>query len=211
MRTICALSLALLLLAAADASAANLAASIPPYYPLYISPLLTLPKVKKELKITKEQDKAVRVCIDNMGKTMSMDGLENSKLKGPERDAKMRALGARRAEELFQSLSQVLNAEQMKRLKQIALQWWGIGLFDHPEIREQLHLSDKQAKALRESYNRLVADLTIKLASGKTDQQLGQQQIYALEKSVPDQVRAQLTKEQQATLRNLLGEPFEFP
>ena len=90
---------------------------------------------------------------------MSRDGLANSKLKGPERDAKMRALGAKRAEELFQTLGQVLNAEQMKRLKQIALQWWGMGLFDHPEIREQLHLSDSQAKALRATYDKSIAEL----------------------------------------------------
>src|SRR5262245_5666981 len=99
MRRICLITSALFLLAAGQARAANLAASIPPYYPLYISPLLNDPKVKAELKITKEQDKGVQIRINNMGKTMSLDGLENSKLKGPERDAKMRALGAKRADE----------------------------------------------------------------------------------------------------------------
>ena len=78
MRTVCALTSALVLVIAADAWAGGVSSSIPPYYPLYISPLLTDPKVKTELKITKEQDKAVQVCINTMGKTMSMDGLANS-------------------------------------------------------------------------------------------------------------------------------------
>jgi hypothetical protein len=210
MRTVCTLISVLLLVATADAGPPNLAASIPPYYPLYISPLLTQANVKAELKITKEQDKGVQTCINAMGKTMSMDGLTNSKLNGPERDAKMRPLGAKRAEELFQSLGQVLNADQMKRLKQIALQWWGIGLFDHPEIREQLRLSESQAKALRATHDKLIKDLTQKLASGKIDQQLGQKQYYALQKGVPDEVRAELTADQRAKLRDLLGKPFEF-
>src|SRR5262245_39657670 len=99
-------------------------------YPVTTSPLYTAtgiatridnPKVRAELKLTPEQDKALKgrrlwtMCDD-------VHAPELDKITGPDRAARVRALFTQRADAAFAAVGQVLRPEQIARLKQIALQ-----------------------------------------------------------------------------------------
>jgi hypothetical protein len=89
------------------------------------------------------------------------------KMKGTqkERFAQTRALGTKRGEELLQALGKVLQPEQVTRLKQISLQKVAMHLFDYPEVREALKLSDKDAEGLHAIHKKLRDNIVIEVKS----------------------------------------------
>ena len=200
----------LMLVLATSALAADLAASRPLYNPADIWSRLNDANAKNELKITKQQEKGVNACFDQHRKASERDAETIFKWTGPDKEAKVRALGTQRGEELLRSLGRVLNATQVQRLKQILLQEWGITLFHHPEIRQALKLSDQQVATLKAIYDKLCNDLALELKNKRLTPQEAQSQYLTLSKGAPDQVRAALTEQQRKTLNDLLGKPYRF-
>jgi hypothetical protein len=180
------------------------------YNPIDIVTLLTIDKgVKAELKLTKNQELAINAGLKQWREDSSRDFVETQKWTGPDKDAKIRARGTQRSKEIFQALGPVLRPNQVKRLKEILLQQWGISLFDHPEIRKDLKLNDQKVVQLRAIHAQMKTDIQ-KAANGKPASEELRKQYKSLSRGVPDKVRNALSKEQQDKLDDMLGERYSF-
>jgi hypothetical protein len=201
-----------LLLALAPVALADVEDLIPLYSAPRIIGLLNDSKVKTELNLTKDQDKAVQAALKKFDKATAVDNDTIFKMKGTQKEkyAQIRTLGTKRGQELLQALGTVLDPNQVTRLKQLNLQRLAMSLFDHPEIREALTLGDKDVDALKATFQKLRDNVVIEVQAGRLSKQEGQKRWLALGNTVPDGVRAQLTAKQRQNLNQMLGEPFSW-
>jgi hypothetical protein len=210
MRSAYLFAAALLLALAAAAPAADLAASTPLYWgPTSPWGYLQKPRVKAALRITKEQDKRIQAAL-NKSINLREDFDATAKITGPGKEARTRAYLTRRTEEVFRSLRGVLTARQEKRLRQIMLQQWGMGLFDHPEIRKALRIGDREVRALRAAWDKLEQDAAAEIRAKRMSPQESHRKFAHMAFGVPERVRAVLTEAQRKTLEGMLGEPHDF-
>jgi hypothetical protein len=187
----------------------KLADLVPPYTTANITGLLNDEQAIKELKITKDQTAAIKKIVEKSQKNSSGDADKIYKMpEGPDKYPKIRALTAQRAEQLFQDLGKTLSSAQVKRLKQIMLQLQGITVFEHPEIRAQLKLSDADVTRLTAEYDRLKKQIQQQALAGKIAMKNANDRLKAMSTGIPDGVRAELNEQQRKTLQELLGEPY---
>jgi hypothetical protein len=190
--------------------AGGLADLMPPYKPVDIVTLLQDEKAKKALGIVRYQEPGIKSSLTSYTRSQAQDAGAIYQMKGADREARVRALTARRADELFQSLGRVLSPEQLKRLKQILLQQWGIVLFEFPEIRAALKLSAPEADKLRKIYDDMRNELALKTRDRILTKEEGSKQYQRLSHGIPGPVRAALSEEQRRTIDDLLGAPYPF-
>jgi hypothetical protein len=202
------LTVTLVLVRAVEAD--GLADSIPLYKPVDIVMLLQDENAKKALNIASYQEPGIKASLASWQQKQAQDAATIYKLKGPDKEAKVRALTARRAEQLFQSLSRVLSPPQLKRLKQILLHQWGIALFEHPEIRGALKISEPQAHGLARIHDELRNEIVKQVQDRRLTQQDALVQCHGMSRGIPDKVRAALGEEQRQILDDLLGAPHPF-
>src|SRR5687768_13521014 len=107
MRSAYLLAPALLVAINAAAPAASLSATEPLYTAIGISGYLNKPEVKRELKITKDQEKRIRAALEK-SIDYRRDDAAIRKITGAGKDARVRAYKAERAEEALRSLRGVL-------------------------------------------------------------------------------------------------------
>jgi Spy/CpxP family protein refolding chaperone len=177
--------------------------------------MLTLDaKVKKELNITKAQSAAIEKVFAKQRQREGGDADKIFKMKGPDKDAKVRAIFKSRGEEFLQALGQALSPGQIKRVKQIVCQQQGIVLFDHPDIQSAMNMSAAQATKLRAAYDQLKLDMQKdfieQMRANKITREAANDRLNALTKGIPDGIRAQLTAQQRSILADLLGPPYPF-
>jgi hypothetical protein len=103
MRFAYAFALALVLVLTTGAVANDI---VPPYNPHKLAALLNDPKVKNQLKITKEQEKGVQASLDKWRKASDGDSDTIFKMKGTDKEkfAQVRALGTKRGDQLLKWL-----------------------------------------------------------------------------------------------------------
>jgi hypothetical protein len=200
----------LTLVMARAACAGGLAEQVPPYKPMEVVFLLQNEKAKQALNIVSYQEAGIKAAVGKYLVKQNQDAGVIIKMQEPDREARVRALTARRADELFQSLSRVLSPAQLKRLKQILLQGWGIAVFDYPEIREALKLSVQDAERLKEIHEQRRKDLLKQVQEGKLPRDAGYQEYNSMVLGVSDWVRAALTEQQRQILNDLLGPPYSY-
>jgi hypothetical protein len=189
-------------------AAGGLADSTPPYLPSNIVSLLQDEKARNALNIVSYQKAGIKTSLAKW--SLARDVATVAKFQGPDRDARARAYNAQRADELFRSLRRVLSPEQLKRLKQIMLQQWGILVFDFPEIREALRLNAQGAEKLHKIHEDEINTLATQVRDGTRSPAEGEKQYQALTRGVSARVRSALTEEQQRILDDLLGAPHPF-
>jgi hypothetical protein len=191
-------------------AAGGLADVMPVYKPADIMAILEDEKGKKALNIASYQEAGIKATLKDWSRKQNQDSDTIYKMTGPDKEARVRALTERRANELLQSLSRVLSPQQLKRLKQILLQAWGIVLFEFPEIRDALKLSAQEADRLTKIYEDMRNEIAKKVLDRKLTQEEGWKQYQGLSRGVPDRVRAALSDDQQRTLDDLLGSPYPW-
>ncbi len=210
MRSASTAALVLSLMLVRTVSAAELAELVPPYKPVDIIMLLQDEKAKRALNIVSYQEPGIKAIVASWPLTQHKDTVAISSLKGPDRLIKARALTARRADELFQSLSRVLSPQQLKRLKQILLQQWGITVLEHPEIRQALKLSAEQAERLTTIHVEHRKEILKETMEGKIPRDAGYNEYNRMVRILSDRIRSALSAEQQQILDDLLGAPYAF-
>jgi hypothetical protein len=172
-------------------------------------------KIRKDLNITKEQLAAVEKVFAKQRQREGGDADKIFKMKGPDKDAKIRALYQSRGEEFLQTLGQALRPDQIKRLKQIIHQQCGITLLDYPEIQSALGMSQDQATKLTAMYEQVKLDMQkdfiAQMREKKITREEANDRLNALAKGIPDPIRAKMTREQRVILADLLGPPYAFP
>ena len=181
---------------------------LPLYQPNDIVTLLNDPKVKKELRIARYQEATIKAGCDRWKSRESSDELAIEKMKGPDTPAKVRALSTQRANELFRSLG--LSASQLKRLKQILLQKWGVAIFNFPEIQKALAIDDDQFDSIEEVRDELFEEVFLQLGDNKIRQAEADRRISELSKTIHPRIREQLNASQRKVLDELIGTSYHF-
>ncbi|HEX3148356.1 MAG TPA: hypothetical protein VHR66_09755 [Gemmataceae bacterium] len=174
---------------------------------------------KAELKVTAEQEKALLDTKERREKVRlryedESRALLDSKTPEREKNAKLRVQETKASDELLRMYGEILRPEQIKRMKQILFQNREMEVFDHPEVRAALKIGDKEVRVLRDAYNQLgretVEQLKAEVAAKKITNEEAARRARKIGWSVPDQVRALLTPDQQKVFNELYGEKYGF-
>jgi len=161
--------------------------------------LLGQKSVQQELKLSDEQVTKVTAQMEKQREGFA----ELRDLDREERMAKMRE----RMEANNTALKEILNADQLKRLKQIGLQQRGASALADPQVATDLGLTDEQKEKVRaiQEENRGA----LRGAGGDGDREAMRKKFEEQRASTNAKLEALLTPEQQTKWKELQGEPFK--
>ncbi|HEV3143924.1 MAG TPA: hypothetical protein VGZ47_08585 [Gemmataceae bacterium] len=174
---------------------------------------------RAELKITPDQQRSLDGSADRRDKLwrencLALGKIVNSNLPEREKNAKLRALENQVVDDLFKVYAETLWPKQMKRMKQIMLQFRGMAIFDYPEIQKALKIGDREVKELHSAWDKwaseTMAQLQADVAAKKITNQEASWKAGAYARSVPEKVRESLSKQQKRVLEDLLGDKFSY-
>jgi Spy/CpxP family protein refolding chaperone len=170
--------------------------------PMLMVGLLRSPQVQQELKLTDQQKQQ----LEQLGEQWreKMRGLRD--LPPEERRQKVQGMRA----ELEKQLSQILNEQQMKRLKQIALQVEGYAALERPEIADQVGLTKEQRQKIRDILRQADEKRREAFQQGQGDRQAAFQRMREIRQWVDGEIEKLLTAEQKKKWQELVGAPFKF-
>lgn len=189
-----------------------------------VGALIHTEAVQKELKMEKEQvDKSTEAAT----KVREKHADEFAKLRDlsqEERRTKTTELTKVINDETLAALETILNAEQVKRLKQLELQRAGVAAFTRVEVEKTLTLNDEQKGKLKTISEESATKMRELMGGGRGQggrPQRGagggrgtapdQIKIDALRKEYLDKAVAVLTDEQKKTWGEMTGAAFTFP
>jgi hypothetical protein len=180
--------------------------------------LVLNPAVLRELGI--EDDKEVQklrqipILIRQKAEE-EIQALKEIKEKDPkEFERRRQEVRKRTMEAGEQQLERVLQPEQMKRLRQIALQMHGFQGLQKPDVTATLHLTDAQEQQIKQLIAAGNAEMLDRVKSEKRDGGGNLEQMWKLTQPVRTATLAKavalLDSKQKATWDDLVGEPFDF-
>jgi Spy/CpxP family protein refolding chaperone len=170
--------------------------------PMLMVGLLRSPQVQQELKLTDQQ----RQRLEQLGEQWreKMRGLRD--LPPEERRQKVEGMRA----EVEKQLATILNEQQMKRLKQIALQVEGYAALERPEIADQVGLTKEQRQKIRDILRQADEKRREAFQQGQGDRQAAFQRMREIRQWVDGEIEKLLTAEQKKKWQELVGAPFKF-
>lgn len=174
--------------------------------PSPLGPVLSMPQVQKELKLSDDQ---ITKLKDALGKVMSnyRDTFTKLQRMSPEEQQKtFKALN----EESQKAIGGVLKPEQLKRYKQIQWQMSGFGAIQDPELQKELKLSDEQKKKLDSHFKDATKQLQDVSKNPGTSREVFQKKYNDIIKNLEDKTNSVLTEEQRKSLKELKGPRFEM-
>lgn len=145
--------------------------------------------VQDELGLTEDQVEELTQLRPNIDMRAIMGEMRD--LDEQQRADRVRELMESGQKEMQEQIDTILLPKQASRLKQLAVQWQlrGGGGLTNREISDKIGISDDQRDKLREKARQLEQELRKKLQ---------------------DELLKELTPQQQAKVKELMGEPFEF-
>lgn len=158
--------------------------------------LVCEPAVQDDLGLTPEQRTRVTDVRKRADSNSQMIFRSSYRMSPATR--RERIVGQARANET--DLVTILSADQMTRLKQIALQRQGLSAFHEPDIVSELKLTNDQRERIR------TIEFTTMVRPPSSPPQKGPQQPY---RTAMRQVNNVLTPEQRARWQKMVGEPFQ--
>lgn len=161
--------------------------------------LLRQKSVQEELKLSPEVTKKVMEFTNKQHEAF------HEALKSGEEERKQKLQQFEKQNRQF--LNDTLTVEQRKRLIQIMLQATGLHQLNRPEIAKALNLTDEQQQKFqdlhKEHRKQLIEIFDAKAREGRNEK------LAKLREDTRNKVRAILTDEQKAKVRELVGEPFK--
>lgn len=170
--------------------------------PMLMLVLLRNQQVQQELKLTDQQKQQ----LEQLGEQWreKMRGLRD--LPPEERRQKVEGMRA----EVEKQLSQILNEQQMKQLKQIALQVEGYAALERPEIADQVGLTKEQRQKIRDILRQAGEKRREAFQQGRSDRRAAFQRMREIRQWVDGEIEKLLTAEQKKKWQELVGAPFKF-
>jgi len=170
--------------------------------PMLMVGLLRSPQVQQELKLTDQQ----RQRLEQLGEQWreKMRGLRDL----PPEERRQKGEGMRA--EVEKQLATILNEQQMKRLKQIALQVEGYAALERPEIADQVGLTKEQRQKIRDILRQAGEKRREAFQQGQGDRQAAFQRMREIRQWVDGEIEKLLTAEQKKKWQELVGAPFKF-
>jgi hypothetical protein len=174
------------------------------------SMLLGNPDVHKELKLNEDQSAKAREVSVSLFKKSKDEFAKFKDLTADQRREKFQELNKNTEMEINKSLKDVFTADQLKRLKQLDVQWRGVSAFMDPEIQKSLKLSEQQTAKLKAINNDVGAEMTKARKDGKAPPKEAMTKMEELRRDGVKKATATLNAEQLKAWKELTGEPFEF-
>lgn len=165
--------------------------------------LLTMPEVKKELKLSGEQNKKLGAINKNYQNKMR--DMARSAARDPDAADKMERL---EQETAMDSLA-VLTPDQSKRLTQIQYQVLGGTSLYIPAVQKQLGLSEGQIAKIREVGDPEDTRISDIISEGAGDVKSRRKKIREIKAARDAAIYKLLADEQMAKLKELQGPPSE--
>ena len=176
-------------------------------------------QLRAELKVTADQQRGLDASRERRDAIWRehiqfRQKVINSNLPEREKNAKLRAQESQAVDDMCKVYSETLRPEQVKRMKQIVLQMRGIAIFEFPEVQKALKIGDAEAKQLHDAWDKWARDagaqLNADVAANKISKQQAGTKAGNLTRSVPQEIRGMLSREQRRVLDDLLGEKFNY-
>jgi Membrane protease subunits, stomatin/prohibitin homologs len=176
--------------------------------------MLRIPEVQKELKMTPEQVGKLDAKQDEVRQAMQGLGGGNPAQLSPEERQKR----ADKVQEIqTKAVASILDAEQMKRYRQLELQQQGPAALARADVAAELKLTDEQKKKIADAQRQGDEDRRA-AGQGANFQSMSQEErtkwmakMQDIQKATGDKILAILTEEQKAQWKGMLGAPFTFP
>jgi hypothetical protein len=168
-------------------------------------------KVLDELKVTDEQrEKLMQNLMERIMETGPF--LDSLKDAGPEREKKLEEHRKDAREKLAKQLKELLQPEQLNRVRQVTLQQEGAFALGQEDVRKELKISQQQVMkfmAIVQELHKKVEPLMKEAHSGGNPEEI-RPKIEQLRKDHAKQIEAVLTDDQKKQWKELLGPPFEL-
>jgi hypothetical protein len=184
--------------------------------------LIQSDQLKSELKITAEQSAKLKE-VENELRTKVTEKNASANLKGLDakaKEEKLKKIGEELNSETKASrekIGTILSADQVKRMKQVFLQTYGLGPLNYEDFQTELKLTAEQIKqidTLKESMLKemragwqVPPDDAAKQAEVLT---ANRKRLETISKGYNAKTSAVLTDAQKKTLKELEGAPFKF-
>ncbi|HEV8062101.1 MAG TPA: hypothetical protein VGP68_19640 [Gemmataceae bacterium] len=170
--------------------------------------------VQKELKLSDEEVTKAKETVTAARDKFKEERDKLNDLDPQERFPKMAEIGAKEAEETYTMLAKDWKPEQVKRLKQLGVQFsvqmQGVQAFMSPAVDKALKLTDDQKEKIRALGGEQREERTNLFQNGG-DPAENQKKMAAMTKEFVGKGMAMLTDDQKKEWKELTGDPFEFP
>jgi len=153
--------------------------------------------VKEDLKLSDDQEKSIASLAEKLH-----EGFRGMRNASPEDRQKFQEQVAANEK----SLADTLKPEQLKRLKQIALQQQGSFAIGRGEVAEELKLTADQKEKLKALQDDAQGKMRQAMSGGNREEARGK--IADLRKATNEKMLELLTDEQKTKWKELTGEPF---
>lgn len=120
--------------------------------------------------------------------------------------------GAGQGEAMMEKIGEILNEDQMSRLKQITLQIQGSDALRNPEVAESLDIDEEQMEDIESTMTEAREEMRDEMRSlmEDGDRESAMQRFGELRKEANDKVMALLSDDQRKKMEEMMGEPFEL-
>jgi hypothetical protein len=173
--------------------------------------LLWLERVQNELKLSQEQTARGKDVSKHIQEKYGKEIAKLKDLTGQERSDKAAELRKKMASDADKELAAILKPEQVRRLKQISLQFLGVRAFADAGVQKALKLSGEQKEQMEtigqesgEEIRTLLAD-----ARGSNYTEVTKK-IMSLRKDAMQKALAVLSDDQKRSWKRLTGKSFEL-
>ena len=167
-----------------------------------LGPVLSLPDVQKELKLSEEQIGKLKEALGKVRDKYKDDFTKFAQMSPEEQKKKMKEL----SKDGNKVMAGILDAKQLKRFRQIEWQMAGVGALGDPQLQEELKLNDEQKKKLDGVFKDAEKRMQEMIRSRESSPEKFQAFFKDLEKKANDM----LSEEQQKNLKELKGPPFQL-
>lgn len=175
--------------------------------------LLLIPNVQNELKLEGTQVAEAGALAGRVQAFMikSIQELQAKPLQ--ERVPGLEAMNARLVTDTKAGLAAFLKEPQLARLRQISLQERGGMSFAESEVQDHLKMSDNQKARVRSQVTEVFLKMRQLAAASPIDARSATEKSLALRKELAETILGEMTEEQRAFWKEMIGAPFEvkFP
>jgi hypothetical protein len=175
-------------------------------------PILTYKAVQAELKVSPEQAAQLDFVVVEAFRRLRDEDRADRDLPMEEQLKKRRERRQIVLPDLHRSVAGILNPDQIKRFAQIQIQASGIAAYYKPRVRDALKLTDDQVSKIKTLYEQMAQNANAIILAGRnraTDPEEDAKKVAELQKRAALEAHALLTESQQASLKEMMGAPFE--
>jgi len=166
--------------------------------------------VRRSLNITDEQWNRINQSNTQLQTQFRDDLSRLNALTPAERATRWQEIQGRYNTQFLRSAGDVLNPEQMNRLRQLDLQYQGVGAFGSADVQRRLNLTADQQRQLRDIEQQYRRDLDAIRTGSSTNREDAMRRWNDLQRQMQGRTNAILNAEQRQTWTQMTGQPFTY-